>query len=142
MPSANAQIHTPDGAVPATKAKTEPCKGKQPSSKIAYTFHRGPSKVPLRCGNSKWGFRHIAAHGRWSKSFKSKISSTLWNGYEVGPGVVLRYKPGVGCTTKPRKNFKVVYNNGPLGGKPGGITPQGIITASVHYTASVAKGPC
>ncbi|WP_157868903.1 hypothetical protein [Streptomyces atriruber] len=142
-PAANALPQAHDGIAQAAKKKpTEPCKGKQPSSKIVYTFNRGPAKIPLRCGNKNWGFRHIAARGRWSESFKSKISNTLWKGYEQSPGVVFRDKPGVGCTPNPKKNFKVVYNSGPLGGKPGGITPQGVITASVQYTAKSAKGPC
>ncbi|GAA1422702.1 hypothetical protein GCM10009601_24590 [Streptomyces thermospinosisporus] len=45
-----------------------------------------------------------------------------------------RYKVGTGCSSKPRKNFKVVVDKGPLGGKPGGLTPQGIITATVEHT--------
>lgn len=108
---------------------------------VAYTFYIGPSKMPLRCGTKTWGYDHIVAHGRWSTSFKNKISDTLFNGYQASPGVYYRYKVGTGCAPKPRKNFKVVVNKGPLGGKPGGLTPQGVITATVEYTTpAVASG--
>ncbi|WP_282794025.1 hypothetical protein [Streptomyces sp. CC224B] len=137
-PSAHAQEQRSDSVTQATKA--DPCKGKH-YSKVAYTFYRGPSKIPLRCGTKTWGYKHIVNHGRWSTAFKNKINDTLWKGHEVRPGVVYRYKPGTGCTPNPKKNFKVVYNKGPLGGKPGGLTPQGIITATVEYTA-IARAAC
>ena len=72
---------------------------------------------------------------------KNKISDTLFNGYERSPGVYYRYKVGSGCSPNRRKNFKVVVNKGPLGGRPGGLTPQGIITATVEYTIPIVASP-
>jgi hypothetical protein len=132
MPAATTAVSATAGA-PAASA-SDPCK-RQHYSKVAYTFWIGPSKMPLRCGTQTWGYNHIVARGRWSTSFKNKISDTLFNGYEASPGVYYRYKVGTGCSSKPpTKNFKVVVNKGPLGGRPGGLTPQGIITATVEYT--------
>ncbi|MEU0242783.1 hypothetical protein ABZ192_00360 [Streptomyces sp. NPDC006235] len=131
---ANASTETPPAA--AAVSASNPCKSKH-YSKVAYTFYIGPSKMPLRCGTKTWGYNHIVERGRWSTSFKNKISDTLFNGYERTPGVYYRYKVGTGCSSKPpRKNFKVVVNKGPLGGKPGGLTPQGVITATVEYTTA------
>ncbi|MGW3337041.1 hypothetical protein ACWDCL_06080 [Streptomyces sp. NPDC001009] len=128
---ANASTEAPAAA---TVSASNPCKS-QHYSKVAYTFYIGPSKMPLRCGTKTWGYNHIVERGRWSTSFKNKISDTLFNGYERTAGVYYRYKVGTGCSSKPpRKNFKVVVNKGPLGGMPGGLTPQGIITATVEYT--------
>ncbi|MFF8650894.1 hypothetical protein ACF06D_22015 [Streptomyces griseoluteus] len=128
---ANASTEVPAAAAASA---SNPCKS-QHYSKVAYTFYIGPSKMPLRCGTKTWGYNHIVERGRWSTSFKNKISDTLFNGYERTPGVYYRYKVGTGCSSKPpRKNFKVVVNKGPLGGMPGGLTPQGVITATVEYT--------
>lgn len=137
--SAQADIH--HRASQAVEVRANKCTNRH-YSKVAYNFNRGPSKIPLRCGKGTWGYNHIVARGRWSSSFKTKISDTLWKGYTTSPGVVYRYKPGTGCSPNPRKNFKVVYNTGPLGGRPGGLTPQGIITASVEYTPRSAHAAC
>lgn len=124
----------------ATVSASNPCRS-QHYSKVAYTFWIGPKRMPLRCGTQTWGYNHIVARGRWSTSFKNKIGDTLFNGYEKSPGVYYRYKVGTGCSSNPRKNFKVVVNKGPLGGRPGGLTPQGIITATVEYTARPIAAP-
>lgn len=124
--------------VQSVETRADKCKN-QNSKKIAYTFNRGPARIPLRCGTVNWGHKHLVERGRWSTSFKNKINETLWKGYEKSPGVIFRYKPGTGCSPNPRKNFKVVYNKGPLGGRPGGVTPQGVITASVEYTPRSAS---
>ncbi|MCD9875111.1 hypothetical protein [Streptomyces guryensis] len=133
MPAAaTAHVSTNDAA--AVASASDPCQ-RQHYSKVAYTYWIGPSKMPLRCGTKTWGYNHIVERGRWSTSFSNKISDTLFNGYERSPGVYYRYKVGAGCSSKPpTKNFKVVVNKGPLGGTPGGLTPQGIITATVEYT--------
>ncbi|MDQ8707874.1 hypothetical protein RCO28_36210 [Streptomyces sp. LHD-70] len=140
-PTASAQVQDSGHLSQSVDAAADKCK-RQKYSNVAYTFHRGPSKIPLRCGTKTWGYKHVVNHGRWSTSFKNKINDTLWKGHQVRPGVIYRYKPGTGCSPRPVKNFKVVYNTGPLGGKPGGLTPQGIITATVEYTPRSAKTAC
>ncbi|MER5654281.1 hypothetical protein ABT076_14850 [Streptomyces sp. NPDC002131] len=138
VPSPAHATTEPPAAVTASAAN--PCRS-QHYSKVAYNFWIGPRKMPLRCGTQTWGYNHVVARGRWSTSFKNKISDTLFNGYERSPGVYYRYKVGSGCSPNRRKNFKVVVNKGPLGGRPGGLTPQGIITATVEYTIPIVASP-
>ncbi|MFF5128547.1 hypothetical protein ACFY41_16685 [Streptomyces syringium] len=129
----------PAGAVDRTSqaesaeaAASNPCK-RQNYRKVVYTFHRGPEKVLLRCGTKTWGYNHMVERGRWSNSFKNKIADTLWKGTQTSPGVYHRYPIPSGCHP-PKKNFKVVFNQGPYGGDGGRTRPQGIITAVEEYT--------
>ncbi|WP_454382757.1 hypothetical protein [Streptomyces sp. JNUCC 63] len=138
-PGATGPVSTVNEADVEVAADSTVCK-RQHYSKVAYTFWIGPMKMPLRCGTKSWGYNHIVERGRWSTSFKNKISDTLYKGYERSPGVYYRYKVSETCTPKPIKNFKVVVNKGPLGGKPGGLTPQGVITAVEEYTSGAAAG--
>ncbi|MEB8339427.1 hypothetical protein [Streptomyces endophyticus] len=138
VPAAAGTVDRATHVAPAqSAAAANPCR-RDSYRKVAYTFYRGPSKVIMRCGTASWGYKHIAARGRWSGRFKNKISDTLWNGYRAAPGVVYRYKPSNSCRPRPTRNFKVVYNQGPYGGPGARVSPQGIITATVEYTTFAA----
>ncbi|MBA8954484.1 hypothetical protein ACFQU9_45380 [Actinomadura namibiensis] len=86
-----------------------------------------PKGAVLRCGTTKWGYRHFSK--RWSKSFEAKISKTLAAPTKpiIKNGNTLIY-----CRKYKISNakyyFKVVYS---VKDVPGSITGNtGIITST------------
>ncbi|MEU5773444.1 hypothetical protein ABZ819_09125 [Streptomyces venezuelae] len=86
-------------------------------------------RIPEASGGSMSGHRLPRRAGTPSRRRTRQAESARRGPFPPRlPRAVARRGPN------PRKNFKVVYNPGPLGGRPGRLTPQGIITASVEYT--------
>ncbi|MFG2895212.1 hypothetical protein [Streptomyces sp. NPDC048248] len=92
-------------------------------------YYRGVKLAAvLRCGTSKWGYRHLVSKGRWSTSFGKKISRTVATGavdYQ-GPGQVIYVDRRNQCP--PKEVFRVIVNPGPYN-VDHRINPQGVITA-------------
>jgi hypothetical protein len=114
------------------------CTGK-PAKTIVKKYYRGPAVVPLRCGTSTWGYKHLVKRGRWSGNFSKKINTTIWSGTIAvdQPGERTYERKFTGCP--PRTLFKVVTNPGPYGRDPR-IKPQGVVTA--YKPASLASAAC
>lgn len=98
-------------------AAADPCAGKS-TNHIVKNFTRGFVNVPLRCGTSTWGYRHLAPKHGYNSSM---IANTVSRGKQ---SFGFYYQNLSQC---PPMAFKVVFNNGPIGGS--GVSPQGIITA-------------
>ncbi|KUF14730.1 hypothetical protein AT728_29320 [Streptomyces silvensis] len=113
------------------------CTGK-PKKHIVKKCYRGPVMVPLRCGNDRWGYKHLVKSGRWSGSFDKKISQTVWSGTLTSnrPGERIYERKFAGCP--PRTLFKVITNPGAYSADRR-IKPQGVITA---YKPSSLAASC
>ncbi|MFD9904056.1 hypothetical protein [Streptomyces sp. NPDC059063] len=116
------------------------CTGK-PKKTIFRKYYRGPVMVPLRCGDKKWGYKHLVARGHWTGGLDSKISRTVWSGTITTdlPGQRIYERLQVQCP--PRILFRVVTNPGPYGRDPR-INPQGIISAYKPGSARSAAAAC
>lgn len=53
---------------------------------VVRNYHRGPAKHTLRCGTSRWGWKHIKARHGWSSTMDRKISAAIWSGLPNGRG--------------------------------------------------------
>ncbi|WP_143676622.1 hypothetical protein [Streptomyces sp. TLI_146] len=105
-------------AAPSNAAATaDPCAGKSETYAIK-TYTRNFQAVPLRCGTSTWGYRHIVAKHGFNDS---QTANTVARGRQ---SFGFYYTNLNQC---PPMTFKVVFNDGALGGT--GVRPQGIITA-------------
>ncbi|MGY0019315.1 hypothetical protein [Streptomyces sp. cg35] len=113
------------GTAPTASA-ADPCAGKS-YKHVVKRYNNGPGIIPLRCGTTTWGYKHLVARGRWSASFDKKIKKALWSGTPATiPGGRWHYymEAMPPCT----KYFGVLDNPGVYGGDR--VTkPQGIITA-------------
>ncbi|MEV4256023.1 hypothetical protein AB0J52_22930 [Spirillospora sp. NPDC049652] len=133
------------GGVPGAAAQqlADPCAGKG-YAHIVRLYRRGASRLPLRCGTSTWGYRHITH--RWSADFDRRIALT------ISRGVVVQDVQGDGGTAiyalfdrRCKELFRVIYNGGAYRGHA--VRPQGIITAYRRDIAHVrlalpSRGPC
>ncbi|MFE0640113.1 hypothetical protein ACFW2Y_00575 [Streptomyces sp. NPDC058877] len=109
-------------SAPANAAATaDPCAGKS-ENYIVKNYTRGFVNLPLRCGTSTWGYRHLVPKHGFNDS---QIANTVARGKQ---SFGFYYTNLAQC---PPVTFKVVYNDGALGGT--GVRPQGIITA--YYQA-------
>ncbi|GGP95674.1 hypothetical protein [Streptomyces melanogenes] len=105
-------------AAPSNAAATaDPCAGKS-ETYVIKTYTRNFQAVPLRCGTSTWGYRHIVAKHGFDDG---QIANTVARGRQ---SFGFYYTNLNQC---PPMTFKVVFNDGALGGT--GVRPQGIITA-------------
>lgn len=123
--------------VDATAVK---CKNKSRAT-IAKTYHRGPAEVYLRCGTKNWGFRHIAAKGRWNAAFDQKISKTVWSGMITTDLPGQRIYEDMRPSCPPKSEFKVITNPDEYN-KDWRINPQGIITAYKNNKAVSEPAAC
>ncbi|MFI1177900.1 hypothetical protein [Streptomyces melanogenes] len=98
-------------------ATADPCAGKS-ETYVIKTYTRNFQAVPLRCGTSTWGYRHIVTKHDFDDS---QIANTVARGRQ---SFGFYYTNLNQC---PPMTFKVVFNDGALGGT--GVRPQGIITA-------------
>jgi hypothetical protein len=93
---------------------------------VVKNYSRGSARLPLRCGTTTWGFRHITH--RWNAAFDSKIALTISRGEAVrdvqqdgGSAIYALFD------NRCNELFRVIYNGGAYRGN--GVRPQGIITA-------------
>ncbi|MYS61143.1 MULTISPECIES: hypothetical protein [Streptomycetaceae] len=107
----------------------DPCAGKSATS-IVKNYYRGPLIVPLRCGTSSWGYRHLAPKHEFNDSM---IAQTVSRGNQMFGFYYLNLNQ---C---PAMMFKVVFNDGALGGT--GVRPQGVITA-YYQEGHMMKAAC
>ena len=95
----------------------DPCAGK-PANHIVKNYTRSFVTVPLRCGTSTWGYRHLVPKHGFNDG---QIANTVARGKQ---SFGFYYTNLNQC---PPTAFKVVFNNGAIGGT--GVRPQGIVTA-------------
>ncbi len=97
-----------------------------PYTYVVKNYSRGGAKLPLRCGTTTWGFKHITH--RWNAAFDSKIALTISRG-EVVTDVQQDGGSAIYALFDNRceELFRVIYNGGAYRGN--GVRPQGIITA-------------
>ncbi|MFF7332602.1 hypothetical protein [Streptomyces sp. NPDC008150] len=113
------------------------CDGKSQNTTVK-VYKRGATSVPLRCGTSTWGFRHV--QHRWNDAFDREIALAVSRGESnASHTIYITYR------SKCKEHFRVVVNHGALNGK--GVAPQGVITAyhrvvSGAAGAERAAGPC
>lgn len=98
---------------------------------VVKNYTRGAAQLPLRCGNSRFGFLHITA--RWNAAFDANIALTIARGESANDvqqdgGTAIYALFDNSCN----ELFRVIYNGGAYNGN--GVRPQGIITA---YAPSV-----
>jgi len=93
---------------------------------VVKKYSRGSARLPLRCGLSTWGFRHLTH--RWNSAFDSAIALTISRGENVadfqqdgGSRIYALFDNH--CT----ELFRVIYNGGAYRGND--VRPQGIISA-------------
>lgn len=93
---------------------------------VVKNYTRGAARLPLRCGTTTWGFKHITH--RWDAAFDGKIALTISRG-EVVTDVQQDGGSAIYALFDNRCNelFRVIYNGGAYRGN--GVRPQGIITA-------------
>jgi hypothetical protein len=93
---------------------------------VVKNYTRGAAQLPLRCGNTRFGFNHITA--RWSAAFDANIALTIARG-ESATDVQQDGGSAIFALFDSRCNelFRVIYNGGAYNGT--GVRPQGIITA-------------
>lgn len=111
--SALVAASAPASAAPAS----DPCAGKS-ANHIVKKYTRSFVTVPLRCGTSTWGYRHLVPKHGFNDG---QIANTVARGKQ---SFGFYYTNLTQC---PPMAFKVVFNNGAIGGT--GVRPQGIITA-------------
>ncbi|MEV0664670.1 hypothetical protein AB0I58_24975 [Spirillospora sp. NPDC050365] len=101
---------------------------------VVRAYTRGSKHLPLRCGTSTWGFKHITH--RWNATFDKTIALTIARGEMVtdlqGDGGTAIYAL---FNNKCVELFRIIYNGGALHGKS--LRPQGIITA--YYRSGSAR---
>lgn len=100
------------------------CTGKDPQHILArygYSASGAEYPVPLRCGNSSWGYKHFSS--RWSNSFESHLERTLNNPTVRKLGGTTRVVCRKVNASADRKWFKVVHTTYTTNDN------QGIITA-------------
>jgi hypothetical protein len=107
---------------------------------VVKNYSRGAARLPLRCGTSTWGFRHITH--RWDAAFDSSIALTIARGEVVndlqqdgGSHIYALFNDR--CT----ELFRVIYNAGAYRGN--GVRPQGIITGLLpgrRHHRSIRRG--
>lgn len=104
---------------------------------VVKKYARGSARLPLRCGTTTWGFKHITH--RWNAAFDASIALTIARGEAVndvqGDGGSKIYAL---FDNRCNELFRVIYNGGAYRGK--GVRPQGIITA-YYTTITTAKSP-
>lgn len=105
------------------------CPSSASYTSVVDTYHRGSVAIPLRCGNSSFGYRHFSS--RWNGEFDAMIALTIARGVADGPNVYDYYP--VACEGPV---FRVVYNLGAYNGN--GVRPHGIITA-YYITVNAAQ---
>ncbi|RFU39560.1 hypothetical protein DZF91_21725 [Actinomadura logoneensis] len=119
---ASVAVGVPDAVA---RQAADPCGG-QGYAHVVRLYRRGGARLPLRCGTSTWGYRHITH--RWSADFDRRIALT------ISRGVVVQDVQGDGGTAiyalfdrRCKELFRVIYNGGAYRGHD--VRPQGIITA-------------
>ena len=104
---------------------------------VVKKYSRGAARLPLRCGTSTWGFKHITH--RWNAAFDSKIALTIARGEKVKD---LQQDGGTAIyalfNNKCVELFRVIYNGGAYRGN--GVRPQGIITAYHRALGTASAG--
>ncbi|MCX5530073.1 hypothetical protein OG785_05820 [Streptomyces sp. NBC_00006] len=113
-------------AAAPTATAADACAGKS-YKHVVKRYNNGLGIIPLRCGTSTWGYRHLVARGRWSASFDKKITKALWSGTPVTitGGRWHYYMVAVPPCTK----YFGVLDNPNTYGRDHVTHPQGIITA-------------
>ncbi len=93
---------------------------------VVKNYTRGAAHLPLRCGNSRFGFLHVTA--RWNAAFDANIALTIARG-ESASDVQQDGGSAIYALFDNNCNelFRVIYNGGAYNGN--GVRPQGIITA-------------
>lgn len=110
------------------KVSSDVCSGRS-HTYVVKKYHRAGAVLPLRCGKSSWGYRHLKfQRHRWNASFDSMIALTISRGIRVpdyqqdGGSDIFSLNDG-----RCRELFRVIYNGAAyLGGE---VRPQGVITA-------------
>lgn len=111
---------------------TSYCNGRSYKA-VVKNYTRGSASLPLRCGTSTWGFRHITS--RWNADFDSMIALTISRG-EAVPDVQQDGGSKIYALFDNNCNelFRVIYNGGAYNGND--VKPQGIITAYDERTGT------
>ncbi|MFJ3584737.1 hypothetical protein ACIPPS_21265 [Streptomyces sp. NPDC090127] len=109
-------------SIPAMATVTADPRAGKSENHIVKNYTRGFVNVPLRCATSTWGYRHLVPKHGFNDS---QIANTVARGKQ---SFGFYYTNLAQC---PPTTFKVVYNDGALGGT--GVRPQGIIIA--YYQA-------
>ena len=104
-----------------TAYAADACTGKS-TNHVVKNFYRGPRVIPLRCGTSTWGYRHLLPKHGYNSAM---IANTVSRGGERFGFYYLNLNQ---C---PPMKYKVVFNPSGIGGS--GPGPQGVITA--YYEA-------
>jgi hypothetical protein len=116
---------------------TSYCSGRAYSF-VVKNYTRGAAGLPIRCGSTEWGFRHITA--RWNAAFDANIALTIARGEAV-----VDYQQDGGSTiyalfdSRCNELFRVIYNGGAYLGT--GVRPQGVITAYTRRAVITAAVP-
>lgn len=121
---------SPASAVLSLNASS--CDGKPYYQSLGNYSNPGQAALPLRCGNSAFGFNHIKNRGHLDGSTSANIQATLTYGEPDGPGTKELFSNS--CSLL----YIVTYGYNPYNGTDQRANPIGIVTA---YPATVSTAP-
>lgn len=122
--SATAAAH-PSAKVSATSVSST-CKHHSRKHIVA-TYHRGSARYTLRCGTTKWGWKHIKKRHGWNAGMNKRIKAAIAHGANNGRGGFSSYTN----QCPPIEKFRTIL------GTPAG--KRDLLTAYKVHASAAAK---
>jgi hypothetical protein len=108
------------------------CNGRPYNYIVAYFDNPGQGRLPLRCGDDKFGLNHIKARGHLDGGTANMIQATLTYGEQKDSGAKVLFDQN--CNTL----YTVAYGYNARNGNDQAANPIGIITAYPPSTTLTA----